>query len=97
MGLWVVIFSNYMIFSCSGKLRTFPLLTVDDHLGGSELVVINGGDAARVPPGEVGANVAEVQRAMLLVGVIRSKKVDIHVILPVACHLKISTALRVAS
>ena len=43
-----------MIFSCSGKLRTFPLLTVDDHLGGSELVVINGGDAARAPPGEVG-------------------------------------------
>ena len=72
---------------------TFSLLTVDYHLGGSEFVVVNGGDAARVPPGEVGANVTEVKGAMLLVRVIRSKKVDVHVILPIGCHLKISTAL----
>ena len=78
-----------------GVLRKFSLLTVDDHLGGSELVAVNRGDAARVPPGEVGANVTEVQRAMFLVGVIRGKKVDIDVTLPVACHLKMSMALRV--
>ena len=49
---------------------------------------MNGRDAAGVPPGEIGVHVAEVERAMLLVGVVRGKKVDIHVVLPIARHLK---------
>ena len=74
---------------CLRKVLLTPsFLTVYDHLGGPESVVVNGRHAARVPPGEVGADVIEVQRAVLLVWVVRGKEVDVHVIHPLVGHLK---------